>query len=57
MITTHWQNRCHKVGQSGTTMQFMSPTLSDTAIMTKILAEVWISSSHLEQFVGQSYRM
>ena len=56
MITTHRQNGWHKVGRSGTTMQFMSPAVSDTAMMTKILSRFWISGGHMGLFGGRSCR-
>jgi len=52
MITTHQQNGWHKVGRSGTTMQLLLSTVSDTAMMMKIPSRLWISSGHMQLFMG-----
>jgi len=57
MITTHQQNGWHKVGQSGTTVQFMSPTVSDTGMMMNILSGFWFSGAHRPLFGVRSCRI
>ena len=50
------QTGWHKVGRSGTTVQFMSPAGSDTTMMTKILSRFWISGGHMVLFRHRSCR-
>ena len=57
IIRTNRQTGWHKVGWSGTTVQCMSPTVSDTAMMTNILSRLWISSGHMGLFGSRSCRM
>jgi len=57
LITTHRQNGLHKVGRSGLTIQFVSPTVVDTTMMTKILSGCCISGIHIGKFGSRSARM
>lgn len=57
MITSCQQNGRHRVGWSGTHMEFMSPTVSDTWMMTIILSVFCISGGHVGLFQGRSCRI
>ena len=54
-INVRRQNRWYNVGQSGTTMQWMSSTVWDTSITIRILSSSWFFGGHKKQLCTRGY--